>query len=304
MHSEMSYSVPDKITKDSNFTDIFWGVLERHVENSYGGVHPNHAAIVPVAADFFREKTNEKENPIKILEASYHTQSPFIPGTSRVSIPVESNQHLLGKRRISDQEAFSIASETLMYLDIGKKEGRLSRLNWGRVFGQIPSAALIVANERGFNPTIKIPSFANRFPNYFKGDLPLDNIPEGLEVGTIFIDGPVGDYCGKFSNGGRIMVNGSAGDKLGDVSKGVEYIVKEFSGKPTQVEDCDFYIGLDFKNGPHSLDLGLYSHEALKLKEKGCNIHTSFLFNKDAFKGDPSRSIEELVTFYGKKGEA
>lgn len=278
MYSTMNYSVPEKKGELRDFNDIFLGIVKKRVESSCCGVHPSHAGIVPVAADFFREMVPKSENPVKVLENSFTSQSPFLPGMSLVSTPTNSDRPYFIQR---ERRRWDSDYDTKMFLKINGTETSINRVDWARVFGQIPSAALIVAEERKFNPVITIPSFDGRFPNYFK-DLIFDSMPEGLKVGTVLIDGHVGEYCGKHSDGGMIVVNGSTGQNLGDVSNGVTYIVKDFAGKPTQVENCNFYVGLGFRGR----DFGdeIKDFELDKLREKGCKIDKWTNFKKDAFK--------------------
>ena len=291
MHSAIEYSGP-RVSGTSDFTDIFLGTVKEHLADDRRMIDPTRAKVVPSAVRFFKGNVPRGENPISVLEKSFEGQSPFLPGTSLISMPVvEKPQYTHAYDKNSE---WARAADTRMSLKMGDVKTCLDRNNWARIFGQIPSAALIVAEERGFDPTIMIPSFDNKFPNYFRG-LALNYMPEGLEVGTILIDGDVGDYCGKYSSGGRIVVNGDVGRQFGDVSRNVEYIVRESASKPTQVRDCNFYVGLTFREGMPGGTIREFVLD--ELKKNGCNLHEWVNFTKkDILKKSPNMPLEKMLT--------
>ena len=284
LYSELRVEIPKIITKDNvNFTHIFAGVLEHCQKNSYKGyLSVTHAGMIPSAKDLFEKRISKEENPIKVLEKALEKDSPFIPGCSRVSIPIKYTKLNPGDSYTKDKD-WCMASETYFGLKIGKLEIDFRRTEWERTFGQIPSACLEVAEKRGFEPVLEIPDFSNRYPNYFKS-VPVNYLPEGLETGKIIINaGVVGNHCGKHSNGGEVEVNGYARECLGDCSDNVNYEINGFVSSITQARNCNFILeGINSFGYQNETDIK-------KLKENGCTLNIRI--------GDKLVDIEEYQNF-------
>ncbi|MBU4070159.1 MAG: hypothetical protein KJ646_04215 [Nanoarchaeota archaeon] len=284
LYSELKVEIPKIITKDNvNFTYILAGVLEHYKKNfDRGGYLPiTHSGMIPATKDFFETKISKKENPIKVLEKALERESPFIPGCSMVSIPIK-YLRLNQWDNVEKDTDWCAARTTCFSLKIGKLEVGFGRADWERIFGQIPSACLEVAEKRGFEPILEIPNFSNRYPNYFQSVL-ANYLPEGLETGKIIINGGVGNHCGKHSSGGEIEINGLARECLGDCSDNVNYEVKGLVSSITQARNCNFIVeGINSFGYQHKTDIK-------KLKEEGCTIKIKVL--------DKLVDIEEYINF-------
>ena len=129
----------------------------------------------------------------------------------------------------------------------------LSAMDYQRAFAQVLTGSIEASMEMGFPGILRVPSFARRGPNHFD-EVPLDYVGEGLQRGTLFVEGNVGDLLGKHSTGGTIIVTGTTGRNTADVSHGVVYYIggkdeKESTllsgssvGSITQAHNCSFYI--------------------------------------------------------------
>ena len=108
----------------------------------------------------------------------------------------------------------------------------LSAGDYERAFAQVLTGGIEASAELGYSGLLRVPSFADRNPNYFD-EVPLSHVGEGLQRGTLFVEGNVADCLGKHSTGGTIVVTGTAGEGVGDCSRNVNYYI---GGNATKVE--------------------------------------------------------------------
>lgn len=332
MDSTIKVKTLGTVDEGTSFTDIFSNIVLGYAETK-SLMSYSHASLVPYATAFFKKKTDVTTSPVKVIEKALAGSSPFIPGSSFVSIPWENFLNLYyadqpqqrGSRLVplSYRGKLIDASENGLYELKGRHrtleqlmssriliknesvEVGMNNFDYDRAFAQVLVGALEASVQLGNENVLRIPSFANREPNYFD-DVSLDYVGEGLQNGTLFVEGNVGALCGKHAEGGNIVITGTARNHLGDCARNVNFYIggqneKVRSGKfiyssITQAKDCSFLINhilwgvisadnckIDMVGFAHDDSRGLtsYSREETmiakgKLTERGNTINESF----------------------------
>ena len=285
MRSEIKIDVPDQIDENTSFTEIMGGVLLDYKDSNIPSF--SHAALLPYAVRFFRERTPEDKSPISILEASLQGTGPLIPGCSVLSIPYFDFMNFRFKTDEEKMELFKMdyprnrnlptfhdvkernifhkipelykaeLEESLMMRELfkqrffitnGEKDEEdnkiginLSHASYSRGFSQVLTGCLEASIERGQEDVLRIPSFANREPNYFN-EVRLNYFGEGIKRGFLIKEDSVGNCLGKHSEGGTIIVKGSSGFDTGSCSKNTTFYIGGDVQEIDQDWKSDFYI--------------------------------------------------------------
>ncbi len=256
MYSVIPIEVPKQIDENTSFTEIMGEILieyakeeiekskEARLSTNYIASF-SHAKLFSHACDFFKERTKKGASPVKILENALQGSDALIPGCSFLSTPFEKMLYPSYGGRLEyavEQEKNRIIFNKYAGVITQDSEAfMLSSDNFQRGFAQVLTGGLEASIEMGLEDVFRVPSFANRAPNYFD-EVVLNNVGEGLERGTLIVEGPVGDYLGKHSNGGTIVVTGKVGKMAGDVSRNVIFYLGNDVGSITQASGDRFYI--------------------------------------------------------------
>jgi len=242
-------SVPDKIEFGTEFSELFAGILfepslgmiKNHEmglydqgENVYSVGHVTHAAILPYAERFLNRTSTKNIDPALVFNTAMKMKSKLLPGGSLETKPFVIYPHQKS-RDIFDQMNF--AEEDEMAIVDKNNSGKIvyfNRAYYNRIFGAIISAVAHVSEDRGYKTPVVVPDFDRT---------PMSYLPEGLERGTVVIDGPVINMCGKHSTGGTIIVRGYGSHFFGDTSRGVTYYIKGGIDDISSGSNNKFFIG-------------------------------------------------------------
>lgn len=282
LYSQVRLSIPEKIDIDTNFTDIFGGILLDRLKKG-GDNYFFHAHLFSYAVDFFKERTEKGASPVRVLEKSLMGNGTFIPGCSIISTPIRdiyniNNFTFLEKlvREVPSGKLYELllkeksSDELFEYV---RNQGWLQRFlnekmsdsfDFAHVFSIVnlddesKSVGLDHGDfERGFAQVLTGGLEASiqmgyedvlRIPSFnnrspnFLNELKMHYIGEGLQRGTLVVEDEAGDLLGKHSTGGTIVAKRGAGKATGDCSSNVTFYIGGDVDSISQTRDCNFTV--------------------------------------------------------------
>ena len=282
LYSQTKLSIPEQINTDTDFTDIFGGILLDRLRKK-GDNYFFHSHLFPYAVDFFKKRTEKGTSPVKILEKSLQGIGPFIPGGSILSTPISAIYKFRNFRFLEDlvREVPSGKLFDLLLKEQGVDELLESSMNqdwiinllnekmrrdfdFTHLFSIVNSgdeSSFVSLNhgnfERGFAQVLTGGLEASiqmgyedvlRIPSFnsrspnFLNELEMDYIGEGLKRGTLVVEDKAGELLGKHSTGGTIVAKKGAGKYTGDCSRNVTFYIGEDVDSISQTRDCNWFI--------------------------------------------------------------